>query len=83
MVEVGVIPERGTETSTQAVKGCEMQGKGFLKATTRFAICPERGVQQMLSICYVNLPKWGKAIKMCCKNCPGAGQAFAPGFSYC
>lgn len=76
MVEVGVIPERGTETFTQGEKDCEIKGKGFLKGTTLFSTCRERGLQQMGSICYVNLPEQGKAIKMCCKRYPGHRQVF-------
>lgn len=83
MVEVGIIPERGTETLTQSEKGCEAKGKGFLKGTTLFSISRERGLQQMGSICYVNSPEQGKAIKMCCKKCHAAGQVFTRGFSYC
>lgn len=83
MVEVGIIPERGTETLTQSEKGCEAKGKGFLKGTTLFSISRERGLQQMGSICYVNSPERGKAIKMCCKKCHAAGQVFTRGFSYC
>jgi len=83
MVEVGVIPETGTETFTGGEKGCQTKGKGFPKGTNLFSACRERGLQQMGSICYVNSLEPGKAITMCCKKCPGAGQVFTPGFSYC
>lgn len=33
MVEVCIIPERGTETFTRGEKGCETKGKCFLKGT--------------------------------------------------
>lgn len=83
MVEVGIVPERGTETFRQSEEGCETKGKGLLKGTTLFSISSERGLQQMGSICYVNSHEQGKAIKMCCKKCPGAEQVFTRGFSCC
>lgn len=44
MVEVGIIPEMGTETFTRGEKGWETKGKGFLKGTTLFSTCRKRGL---------------------------------------
>lgn len=83
MVEVGIVPGRGTETFRQNEKGCKSKRKSCLKGTALFSISRERGLQQMGTICYVNSQEQGKAIKMGCKNCPGAGQVFTRGFSCC
>lgn len=74
MVEVGIIPERRTETLTQSEKGCEAKGKGFLKGTTLFSISRERGLQQMGSICYVNSPEGEKQLKCAVKNVTQLGR---------